>query len=179
MNALVRVDRILRGTAAVAAIVAGFALLRPPSVPDATLPVDGLAAPTLPHAPITHDAAARVQTILQANLFSAARTPPAVRYSPLEPDAENVDAMFFEEPDADPGAGGEDEVPKLYGTVIGPAGPIALLRLDPARPDAQVYREGDRAAGWRVHRINEQSVVLDGPEGRIVLRLIRPEGSTP
>lgn len=85
----------------------------------------------------------------------------------------------------DPGlvemAGGtsDEAVPHLFGTVIGPGGATALMRLDPAVPGAQIYREGDRAGIYRVVRISEQSVILSGPGGQIVLRLIPPGGPTP
>jgi len=70
-------------------------------------------------------------------------------------------------------------VPRLYGTVFGPGGPVALMRLDAAAPEARLYREGDRAGAWQVVKINERSVVLGSPQGQIVLRLTRSEGSTP
>ena len=66
--------------------------------------------------------------------------------------------------------------PELFGIVPEANGSAALLRLDPAAPSALLYREGDRGGRYRVERIEERSVVLSGPTGRIELRLGGPDG---
>jgi hypothetical protein len=53
------------------------------------------------------------------------------------------------------------------------------MRLDAGNPEAQIYREGDSGGRYRVVKINERSVILEGPSGRIELRLQRPERATP
>lgn len=70
------------------------------------------------------------------------------------------------------------EGPLLYGTMLG-SQPSALMRLDPGVDGAQVYREGDTGGSYRVIKINERSVVLSGPSGRVVLHLVNPDGQTP
>jgi hypothetical protein len=173
--------RILFGLRAMTAIFAGFALfalLRPPGVPSTDAAVAGLDAAGLTLA--TPARASDVSGIVSANIFSASRRAPASRYRPFGAEPEvaappaRLDAAAAEAPSA-PRAG----VPQFFGTVVGPRGTFALLRLDASTPDAQLYREGDSAGGYRVVTINEQSVVLSGPRGRIELRLIRPGGPTP
>lgn len=67
------------------------------------------------------------------------------------------------------------DAPVLYGTMLGDR-PTALLRLN--REGAQSYREGDVAGGYRIEKINEGSVTLSGPSGRMVIRLT-PSGKLP
>jgi hypothetical protein len=75
-------------------------------------------------------------------------------------------------------AGGD--IPALFGTMISPDGAQALLHLDPTSAEPRLYRVGDRAGRYRVLRIDEREVTLNGPRGRVVLRLpVRPDGDTP
>jgi hypothetical protein len=115
--------------------------------------------------------------VIAGNIFSSSRKAPATRYDPYAtpnpytpPPVAGMGVPEVTET-ADP-----DAVPKLYGTLSGPAGPAALLRLDPSAPGARLYREGERGGAYRVERIDGQSVVLAGPGGRIVLRLAPPPG---
>ena len=113
------------------------------------------------------------ERIVNANIFSASRKAPRTRYRPFAAESAAPEVTM---PPAETGEVGLDNerVPQLSGIMLGPSGPSALLRLDPGKPDAQVYREGERGGRYRVLKINEQSVVLSGPAGRIVLRLQRP-----
>jgi hypothetical protein len=61
--------------------------------------------------------------------------------------------------------------PTLYGIVADPQGAVALLRLDPHIPGARAYHAGDRGGAYRVVRVGDTEVVLDGPAGRRTLRL--------
>ena len=69
-----------------------------------------------------------------------------------------------------------DAVPRLYGTVVQADGPQALMRLDRRATSPTLFRVGDRAGGYRVVEIGERAVTLDGPSGRVVLRLPTPKG---
>lgn len=122
---------------------------------------------------------APISAISAGNIFSRARKAPAVRYDPMEADRDRyAPAVPFEAPAQAP-EDGESSVPRLFGIMAGPLGVRALLRLDAGAAEAQLYREGDRGGAYRVVKINAQSVTLSGPNGQIVLRLIRPEGQTP
>lgn len=168
--------RLVLGLRALAILFAGIAfvlLVWRPRVPLEAAPVAGLDAAT---AALPATATPDVSPIVNANLFSAARRAPAVRYRPFATEAEPAPPR---RPVAAGDAGRASGVPQFFGTVTGPRGTFALLRLDASTPDAQLYREGDAAFGYRVVSINEQSVVLSGPRGRIELRLTRPGGPMP
>ena len=164
-----RVELGLRGLTAIGMVVAGGALAWPPSVPAGEITPAGLESSwgNEPLLPIDH---AAQQAIVAANIFSASRASPARRYDPFASDGGSV-------PESGPSGAGEG-VPQLYGTVVGPRGASALMRLDPRVAEAQLYREGDRGGTYRVEKIDEQSVILIGPAGQIVLRLTHPQGST-
>jgi len=119
------------------------------------------------------------EQVVNGNIFSSNRKPPAARYLPLSGEAEPTASA----PDADAardtaGVAPEESVPHLYGTVLNATDASALLRLDPAIPEPRLYRVGDRAGGFRVVRIAEHEVTIEGRRGRIVLRLTRPEGES-
>jgi len=129
------------------------------------------------------------ETIVDANIFSPTRQRPDSRTVPdvgtpmadpgFETDFAIDDTLPADPVVADsPAPRVEDGVPRLYGVVHGAAGPQALLRLERARSGATLYREGDRAGGYRVRRIDADHVALDGPRGGLVLRLM-PRRSTP
>jgi hypothetical protein len=157
-----------------------LALLRSPEVPPGeTLPqgLDSPAPAPARHAVTLPDAAA-AELVIASNIFSSSRRAPATRYDPYapppDPYAPTLQEYGTPEPMAD--APDPDAVPRLFGIVTGPAGPAALLRLDPASPQARLYRAGERGAAYRVEKIEGQEVVLVGPSGRIVLRLAPPPG---
>jgi hypothetical protein len=106
--------------------------------------------------------------IIRANVFSASRSAPRVRYMP---------------PDLAPAAQESASAPqtppvqrlRLFGTVVGPLGTAALIDADPAVRGAEIYGVGDTVDGRRIVAVSESTVVLDGAAGRLVLRL-RPAG---
>jgi hypothetical protein len=174
-------DALLALAAALAAAGAALALWRPdPRVPD--MPNAVPPAPPAAVAPVAPVAdAALEEAVARTNVFSASRTPPRVRYVPPEAGSEAGEVGMS------PGAGlapdvaappasprGPDDAPQFYGTVIGPGGARALLRLDDRVPGAQLYAAGERAGGWRVVRVEADRVVLAGGGGRVTLRLPRP-----
>jgi hypothetical protein len=180
MNKLILFEQVLRSLTALFVIVAAGALLWRPAVPNDEIPPEGIGTHSMKHAPAAPLDVTANQVIVEGNIFSAARKAPAVRYNPFEPDWGSVGTGVTEPVAEAPAADANPEgagVPKLFGTMVGPHGAAALLRLDASLPEAQIYREGDRAGGYRVEKINEQSVVLRGPAGRVELRLVRPEGT--
>lgn len=98
---------------------------------------------------------------LSANPFAASRRPPLRRWSGT--DTVPTPAVVVE------------EIPRLYGTLVGGATSSALLRLDAASASARLYMEGEKGGAYTVRRIFEDRVILDGPSGRIELRLRRGE----
>jgi hypothetical protein len=152
---------------------------------------------------------AAVAAIPRTNIFSASRTPPVKRYTPPEQSvgssgggtlalpafsATASDTAYAPLPSfnaaassigdssasAQPSTHVEDPVPRFYGTVAGGAsGRSALLRLDAHIPGARLYREGDRGGRYRITRIRDDAVTLDGPSGSIVLHLPRTRERAP
>jgi hypothetical protein len=176
MRTASRLRRGFHAATVVFGVVAAAALLWRPAPPSGEIAPAGPAALEPPH-PAAGGADGAV-IIIDANIFSRERVAPAVRYDPLATGPEDEFSMVDPLP-PEPDTAVAETTPRLYGTVLGPAGRVALMRLDPSLPSAQVYREGDRAAGYHVLRIDEQSVVLGTPQGRIVLRLTRSEGAMP
>ena len=168
-----RLELLLRVLTVVYVLIGAVTLSGRPRVPETTTAPSGLsAAPAATPGIALHDASV-ADAIVNANIFSFSRKAPARRYDPLTFD---TDVATTPQPVVTaPVASDDDAVPKLYGIVGGPNGAAALLRLDAATPGAQLYRAGERGGAYRVEEIHEQSVVLSGPSGRIVLRLVRQE----
>jgi hypothetical protein len=148
-------------------------------------------ADVAPAPPITFDTSGVVpspgadpaiaEDIAMANVFAASRTPPPTRFVPPEFSGDSATGAIAE-PMPEAAMAGEyepgDEVPRLYGTVVGPEGPKALLHLDPATTFPRLYTVGDADGGYRVVSIVPRAVVLRGPRGRVTLRL-DPEEDRP
>lgn len=173
--------RRISWTVAGAAAVAGAALWVLPArvsvPPGAPLVHDGT---TMPAPPVVDAAVA--EEIALANVFAASRTPPASRYLPPEQAGDSAYGTMD-----DPGtstlmapeaAGEEVDVPRLFGTVVGPEGTRALLTLDADASGPRLYGPGDRDGGYQVVSIAPRAVVLRGPRGRVTLRL-DPEEDRP
>ncbi|MCC6316761.1 MAG: hypothetical protein IT361_03635 [Gemmatimonadaceae bacterium] len=156
---------------ALGVIVAAVVWWMPPNVSAA--PLAPAAAVDSPVAPVAIDPAI-AEEIAVANLFAASRTPPAKRYSPADAQASSADGMV--EPTTIVEAAPADG-PRLLGTVVGPAGPMALLQLEPGGT-ARLYAAGEADAGYRIISIAPRVVVLRGPGGRTTLRL-DPEEDRP
>lgn len=190
----------LRLLAVALGLCAALMWIRPPRVePDAGSVRDGMGVPRLAPLLASDSAAggrptqadATVQQIVDGNIFSPRRRPPDEPYTPMLSDDEETSEAVADATDDMYGAtdatGGDstgagwgadsrmsmadDVVPRLYGTMITPGNAAALLRLDSRLPTPQLYREGDRAGGFRVVRISEQAVTLAGSAGSITLRL--------
>lgn len=184
-----------RGLLATTALLAlgGVAALLWPARPAVPAPPLVLGSPPSPLPPDAADTAAPddsalAAAVVQANIFSDTRRPPAVRYDPggmaggaegdvAPPPAAAAPAGIPGSADAASDSTGEGElapaspVPHLYGVVSDPRGPVALLRLDPKVPGARAYHTGDRGGAYRVVRIGDGEVDVDGPGGRRTLRL--------
>jgi hypothetical protein len=175
-DAMTRARRTLNGLAVAFAVAGLLALSWPVRLPTASaggvpaLPGAGAGARAAPDTGLA-------QTIVAENMFSSARRPPASRYVPSRDDVAPTvvsDAGTVMPSDTAAVPSG-DPVPHLYGTIVGPEGPQALLRLDASIAEPRLYRVGDRAGGFRVDSIGERDVTLAGPRGKVVLRLNSPE----
>jgi hypothetical protein len=122
--------------------------------------------------------------VVRTDIFSPRRAAPPRRYmfgeTTSEPDAAPAEPaasapLAGETVDSASVSTANDAVPHLYGTMLGPAGATALLRLDAAISEPRLYRVGDRAGGYRVAEIGDRSVILVGPRGRLALRLKQPD----
>jgi hypothetical protein len=180
MNPTRRLELVLRALTVVLVLAGSAALARPATIPEGQLPPADLdrepaaAAPrSIPSTDVTPD----VEAVLDANIFSTTRARPRNRYDPFGPLPGDPPAPTpgFSDPN-DASTPAADAVPRFFGTVVGPGGTAALLRLDPAVPDARLYREGESGGRYRVVRIESQSVTLTGPNGSITLRLPPPPG---
>lgn len=173
---MVRIELGLRATATVLLLVAAVAFAWRPGVQSLGTPPARLTSVSAMGPPLSPVDPAAGQKIVDANIFSATRTAPSTRYRLFESGPESVTSAAPVH--AAEETGGE-AVLRLHGTLVGPHGASALMRLDAAIPGAQLYREGDRAGGYVVEKISEDSVILGGNRGRIVLRLIHPREPAP
>lgn len=163
MRANVWLARALAATAAVL-LLAGVVLRVAPPDLGATSPAERTAAPSaVPPGPAPEPPGVTA-TIAAGNLFSAARTPPRVRYTP--PDLVPAKGPA-------PAARRRPTTPslRLFGTVVGPSGTAALIDADSAVRGAEIYQVGDEVDGRRIVAVSESTVVLEGAAGRTVLRL--------
>jgi hypothetical protein len=173
-----RVADVLWIAAAVLTIVAVIARLWPVRPDGRELPTF---ADTAPAAMRAATPAPSLDSVVATNVFSAHRAPPRRRWVPPAPDT--LPPGLAPDPiaaaDLRATAPTGDGPPRFYGTVIDPRGAAALLWLDPAVPGAQLYREGARAAGWRVMHIDAERVQLGAAGGqRVTLRLTRDTRTT-
>ena len=158
--------RVFYGTAA-GLTLAGVAFwVVPAAGGPGRAPADTALEGRIPTLPAPSADTTKVTAILEGNLLSEARRPPRTRLRPAgapeaAPETRPRPAAFQ---------------PRLFGTVVGPAEASALIDADPAVPGAEVYRLGDRLLGRRLTDISDSNVVLEGPVGRLVLRLERARG---
>ena len=166
-------------------VLGGILLLAIPSpIPSGRAPaVVSLAAGSTEEARLPVADIGAGERVVRTNIFSPRRAAPTQRYSFGDPSPdpnETVDAGVALPPesltsDSTVASTASDAVPHLYGTMLGPLESTALLRLDARVSEPRLFRVGDRAAGYRVVEIADRAVTLMGPNGRVVLRLARPE----
>jgi len=174
-----RATRILRVATATVIVLGAAALAWRPSL-DAALPDEATGAlvgdSVLPFSALPAARAGDAQRVIANNVFAASRRAPGRRYSPTQDvpttSSGGGDAsMTFEPPVA-------ADLPSLLGTVLDALGDRALMMLPSIDSSARFYRVGERVGAYRVRRIEPGRVVLDGPNGRVVLEL-KPNEARP
>lgn len=167
------VRRLAWGTALLSVALGGVLWVLPPSVHVAPAPPLVLAGMARQPAPAADPAIA--EDIVLSNVFARSRSAPTSRFTPPELAGDSANGATGEvpmmPPEGSPVMAAAGEVPRLFGTVVGPAGTRALLQLDPSIPDPRLYDVGDGDGGYRVIAIAPRTVVLRGPGGRVTLRL--------
>jgi hypothetical protein len=176
-----RSERLTRAAwiaAAALAALAVFGVVWQPAL-EAKLPDEAAGALIGDSVPAFNAAGnARMQAadrIIANNVFAATRRAPGRRFSPR--------AAAANEPAADAGLVFDPtyatEAPSLLGTVLDALGDRALILAPAVDSSARFYRVGERVGPYRVRRIEARRVMLDGPTGRIVLELFKPNEARP
>jgi hypothetical protein len=174
--------------ATVVLVAAGILVLVVPSPVPAGRTIAGTVAsssatPDSVRPPLPADLGA-ADRVVRTDIFSPRRSAPPQRYvfgeTAQEPDVTSAEmtvapALAGEALDSTAASTTSDAVPYLYGTMLGPTDATALLRLDARASEPRLYRVGDTAGGYRVAEIADRSVTLMGRNGRVVLRLARPD----
>jgi hypothetical protein len=114
-------------------------------------------------------AAPMYESVIASNVFSKTRLPPVTRFTPpgssrllTPPGGEKTGATFT-----------------LYGTALGPAGAVALIRPDVMGAPPRLYGVGDTAGSGRLVAVTESTATLDRKAGFLVLRLQNGPGAKP
>ncbi|SRR5579883_2150661 len=176
------VRRLLYGTA-VGFVTLGASLRATAPVPDLRRarelhrargsPVPEPAARRVPRPAPPPTDSARYAPIVAGDVFSPTRTPPTVRFTPDQ----TADAPAPRpRPPADKGA---DPAFHLLGVSVSTHGALALIAAGGAPGHAALYRPGDRVAGGSIASITATTVVVERPEGPLVLRLPPAGGRRP
>ncbi len=105
------------------------------------------------------------EAIVAANVFSATRSPPTIRFTPEG--MTRPDTAASRPPRAKP----SEPVIRLYGITRSASGAVALIDADPRVPGAEVYRVGDRVGAWPISAITDSTVVIARQPRPLVLRL--------
>lgn len=149
----------------VALVIAGLgAWIYRPRIPEVPTRARALVTPDLParSESITSVDAA---SIVRSNIFSTTRAAPAARYNPS-------DGSTSGEVPEEPTASATPVVPpRVYGTMTGPTGAMALVQPDSSGASGRLFREGERIGPYRIEQIRANSVVFRGPGGRVEVRV--------
>ena len=166
-----RLTDVMRVIAVVAALLGLGFMVAPTTVDVAPLALPAHSADTM-MTPARVSADSITEDIILYNLFSPSRTAPSRRYTTQSvvnqggaPDESVAPSTGFS--------------PVLIGTAVSerPGETRALLQLLANDPTPRLYAVGDRAGGYSVVSIDSRAVVLNGPRGRVVLRLPENEES--
>ena len=163
---------ILRGIALFATIVGVGFFFAPINNDVEPLPWHDPAPMTATTSSTRAHADSLTEDIILYNLFTPSRAAPSRRFaaaaSDQMPDANNGSVEFS-----------SGFTPVLIGTAVSerPGETKALLQLLASDPTPRLYGVGDRAGGFTVVSIDARSVVVNGPRGRVVLRLPENEES--
>ena len=168
-----RMTDVMRLVAVLAFVVGLGFMLAPTDVDVAPLPLPAHSADTM-MTPARLSADSITEDIILYNLFSPSRTAPSRRYTAQS--VVNSGGAPDDNPSAAPYSGFS---PVLIGTAVSdkPGETRALLQLLANDPTPRLYAVGDRAGGYSVVSIDARAVVLNGPRGRVVLRLPENEES--
>jgi len=108
--------------------------------------------------------------IVEADIFSPTRAAPRERYNPSAGDAvPQQGSSAYASPEM------SGPLPRLSGVMKGPAGAVALMQADSAGASGRLYRAGDRIGGYRLVQIDDSSVIVTGPRGRVRIRVSSPQ----
>lgn len=168
-----RMTDVMRVIAVMAALLGLGFMIAPTSVDVAPLALPALGADTM-MTPARVPADSITEDIILYNLFSPSRTAPSRRYTTQS--VVNPGGAPDESGTMAPSSGFS---PVLIGTAVSekPGETRALLQLLASDPTPRLYAVGDRAGGFSVVSIDSRAVVLNGPRGRVVLRLPENEES--
>lgn len=165
MRALLSMLRAGGATLAVAGVA--LAVVPPSTGSTAVAPVSG-AAGTLP-VMASVDADSLTVEIIVASLFAPDRTPPSSRYLPEGATSDSSGVMSV--PGSTAAMSPAAFEPLLFGTMVRSSGSVALVQFSMTQPAPRLVRVGDRDGEWHVVSISPREVVVNGPAGRITLRL--------
>jgi len=167
-----RLTIALRALTIAALIVAAAALVWQPSL-DAEIPDESAGAVAgdslFAFPPVPAARAGDALRVTTGNVFAASRRAPARRYAPASDAATAGGASSQDNAAFDPTTAGD--APSLLGTVLDALGDRALMLVSQVDSHPRFFRVGERAGSYRVRRIEAGRVVLDGPNGRLVLEL--------
>ena len=158
---------------AIAAVLVGLGFLVAPTDVEVTpLALPAPSADTM-ISPARVQADSITEDIILYNLFSPSRTAPSRRYT-----SQSVAGGAAPDENA-PVTPYNGFSPVLIGTAVSdkPGETRASLQLLANDPTPRLYAVGDRAGGYSVVSIDARAVVLNGPGGRVVLRLPENEES--
>ncbi len=108
--------------------------------------------------------------IVAANIFSATRSAPSRRYDPGSLEGPDVSGGA---PDMAMQSAPQVALPQLFGTVLSPAGAMALMQGDSSDGPGRLFREGDRIGPFRIVKVKTNSVIVSGPSGRVEIPVER------
>ena|SRR5687768_14429798 len=168
-----RITDIMRVIAVAAALLGLGFLLAPTNVDVAPLALPAHGADTM-MSPARVQADSLTEDIILYNLFSPSRAAPSRRYT-----AQSVAGGSAPDDNNESVSPSSGFSPVLIGTAVSerPGETRALLQLLATDPTPRLYGVGDRAGGYSVVSIDARAVVLNGPRGRVVLRLPENEES--
>lgn len=168
-----RMTDVMRVIAVAAALLGLGFVVAPTNVDVAPLAAPAYNPDTMMD-PASVPADSITEDIILYNLFSPSRTAPARRYT-----AQAVAGGSVPDDDDESTAPSSGFSPVLIGTAVSdrPGETRALLQLLATDPTPRLYGVGDRAGGYSVVSIDARAVVLNGPRGRVVLRLPENEES--
>ncbi len=111
-----------------------------------------------------------ISGIVAANIFSATRAAPSRRYDPGNLEGSDVSSGA---PEMAMQSQPQEALPQLFGTVLGPAGAMALMQGDSSDGPGRLFREGDRIGQFKIVKVKTNSVIVSGPSGRVEIPVER------